>query len=284
MIGPIIIVGRPRSGSRVLARLLRENGVFMGAYLDSMSLDSVSWHQRFVAPLMTNRFFPNLCSVEMQRFAKEQLDVTWPHYSESWIAGTPWGWKVCETLFLIPIIRRFFSTARFIHIIRDARDVCISNRGFFQLTQPSVPRDWCSEASDEGARKFHDFCIASTFGELGIRKWRGLDLTCPSGLSSHRFLIQARSWVTCVEQAQIYGQTLGEDYYELRYEDLCLDPMVATRRLFAWLKLPLLQLSEIRSDRLNRWQNTSLSTREKNDFDDAIELSSPLLRKLGYVY
>jgi hypothetical protein len=284
MTSPIVIVGRPRSGSRVLTQFLLENGVFMGADLDPDSLDSNSWHQRFVAPLMTSRFFADGTAPELQRLSQERLNDTWPRYCRGRVASEPWGWKVCETLFVMPIVKRLFPAARFIHVIRDARDVCLSRRGFFQLTQPSSPRNWDPASDGDGCPSFHDFCIVATFGESGVREWRGLDLRSPSGLVDHRFLIQAKSWITCVTRARAHGQALGDDYYEIRYEDLCRDPMTATQDLAAWLKVPLRRQPNVRADLVGKWQNASLSMRERRDLKNGFELAAPLLKILGYAH
>ncbi|MCA1674207.1 MAG: hypothetical protein LC799_19125 [Actinobacteria bacterium] len=53
--GPIVVLGRPHSGTRMFAGLLRSSGVFLGADLTMPQLDSWSIHQRFVVPLVHAR-------------------------------------------------------------------------------------------------------------------------------------------------------------------------------------------------------------------------------------
>jgi Sulfotransferase family len=286
MTGPIVIIGRPRSGSRVLCRLLQTNGIFMGADLYPEFLDSVSWYQRFVVPIVTAPGFPETAFTslpqDMSRLVRERLEDTLPRYWGAESRSQSWGWKYCETLFLVPLVKSLFPAARFIHIIRDARAVCLSNRGYFQLTQGDPPRDWAPASNGRNQPSFLDFCALVTFGKAGVRQWCGLDLGLPATLTGHRFRIQAQSWVTCVTRARAYGELLPDDYYEIRFEDLCRDPAGQAKELFRWLDLPLHRAPELVAARMHNWREARLSLRERRDFESASELAAPLLRLLDY--
>jgi len=286
MTGPIVIIGRPRSGSRVLCRLLQANGIFMGADLYPEFLDSVSWYQRFVVPIVTAPGFPETAftslSRDMSRLVRERLDDTLPRYWGAASRSQPWGWKYCETLFLVPLVKSLFPAARFIHIVRDARAVCLSNRGYFQLTQGDPPRDWAPASNGRSQPSFLDFCALVAFGKAGVRRWCGLDLGSPATLTEHRFQIQAQSWVTCVTRARAYGELLPDDYYEIRFEDLCRDPAGQAKELFRWLDLPFYRAPELVAARMHNWHEARLSLRERRDFESAAELATPLLRLLDY--
>ena len=290
--GPIVIVGRPHSGSRALAELCLANGIFLGADLTAGFLDSLSWYQRFVVPLMTSRYFPHWddhgSEDGLRILCAERLRDTWPRYWNSVTPAGAWGWKFCETLFVIPIVKRLFPAARFIHIIRDGRDVCLSDGGFFQLTGTHRdPPGWDPPAIDGKRAAFYDFCLAVTFGESGVLEWRGLDLQDRQTLVDNRFLIQAQSWVTCVTRARTYGRNLGRDYLEIRYEDFCQAPAVEARRLFGWLGLPasaeaMKSLERVKTSRMRKWRRTRMTRRETWDFENAVGLASRLLQELGY--
>jgi len=286
MTGPIVVIGRPRSGSRVVCRLLQANGVFMGADLYPEFLDSVSWYQQFVVPIVTDVGFPEQAletpSPAMVIDAQARLADVLPRYWGPRAADSPWGWKYCETLFVAPVVKRLFPASRFIHIVRDARAVCLSNRGYFQLTQGHPPRDWHPAANSRGYPSFQDFCSLVAFGRTGVREWVGVDLSSPIALMENRFRLQAQSWTTCVARARAYGRALAGHYYELRFEDLCEDPVGESRRLFAWLGLPLRRPAELSAARARSWRAARLSLRDRRDLDRATELAAPLLAALDY--
>src|SRR5207253_8507044 len=172
--GPLVVVGRPRSGTRLVARLLGLNGVFMGADCSDGYLDSIAWYQRFVVPLVTSRFFPDWPAAgsdgEFEALVEDRLRDTWARYRGGGDPAGPFGWKYGETLFVMPLIARLFPGARFVHVVRDGRDVCLSRHGYFQLTGPP------------GDSSYRSFCRAVTFEDPGARRWRGLDLEDPRRL------------------------------------------------------------------------------------------------------
>jgi hypothetical protein len=280
--GPIVVIGRPRSGSRLACRLLRDNGIFMGADLHPASLDSHAWGRLFTVPLIASPAFPfadgapaALCA----RLLEAALPLYW---GDGGVRAGPWGWKFCESLFIAPLIKSLFPRARFIHIIRDGRDVCLSKRGFFQLTEDGAPSGWIEAGRGDSAASWFDFCSTVSFGRRVTGAWRGLDLSRPCSLRDHRYLLQAVSWVTCVETAQGHGAAFANDYVEVRYEDLCADPKRAAQTLFDWLGLPLYRLPPILEDSAGKWRHASLSAAERRDFTQACDHAAPLLQRLQY--
>jgi hypothetical protein len=258
----------------------------MGADAYPEFLDSKSWYQRFVVPIVTAPGFPETAFVslgqDMSRLVEERLNETLPRYWGAASRSQIWGWKYCETLFLVPLVKSLFPAARFIHIVRDARAVCLSNRGYFQLTQGGPPRDWEPASNGRNHPSFLDFCTLVTFGKAGVRQWCGLDVGSPAVLAEHRFRIQVQSWVTCVTRARAYGELLPDDYYEIRFEDLCRDPAGKAKELFSWLDLPFRRPPELVAARMQSWRDARLSLREQRDFESASELAAPLLRLLDY--
>ena len=101
----------------------------------------------------------------------------------------------------IATLRRLWPQARFVHLIRDGRDVCLS------------ALSW--------ERKAADF-------ERRFPTWRDDPVTTA-----------ALWWRWHVEIARRQGAGLGRSrYYELRYEDLVREPEMACRRLCDFLHLP----------------------------------------------
>lgn len=287
--GPVVIVGRPHSGSRLLARAFLENGVFMGADLTGDFLDSWSWFQRFVVPLMTSPHFAGRDEEALLRLGRRRLADTLPRYLGGKRPEGAWGWKFCETLFVMPLLKRLLPGARFVHLVRDGRDVCLADNGFFQLTgMTAEPAGWDVPRVAGRRPTYRDFCLAVTFGGGGVRTWRGIDLEDRRHLVAHRYLLQMQSWVTCVTRARQLGALLGDDYVQVRYEDVCQAPVEEVRRLFGRLGLPVrpgveaFLRREVRTGRMRKWESARLTLQERRDFEAAVALGGPLLEELGY--
>lgn len=296
---PVVVVGRPRSGTRVVAALLAEAGCFLGADLADRQLDSLSWYQRFVVPLVTSRFFPGWPEdPELDLLVAERLRDTWPRYLGNRAMPRRWGWKYPETLFTLPLLLREFPQLRVIHLIRDGRDVCASRGGFFQATGPPAdPPGWdppelpvrACRPDAAGARpRYREFSAAVTFGDAGASCWRGIDLADPVARLQNRFLIGMQAWAFAVRTGQAYGSLLGGRYREIRYEQLCADPAATTAGLLGWLGEPVTAARTeyaaglVRLDRTGAWRRAVRTAGERRDFDAAVVFGADLLASLGY--
>lgn len=289
--GPIVIVGRPRSGTRMIARFCLDHDVFLGDDVIAGFLDSLSWYQRFVVPLVASPYLPALLGGgverESMRIARQRLDDTWPRFRKDSRAVSVWGWKYPETLFVMPLIKRLFPSARFIHVLRDVRDVCLSHNGFFQLTGSHTdPPGWAPAPIDGVRARYVDFCTFVTFGRHRVSKWHSIDLRDRAAITRNRFLLQAQSWVTCVERARLHGQRMGSDYLEVRYEDICRRPGAVADLLLSFIGIGRSEnteasLARIRN-RVGRWSRARMSLQEQRDLSRATELAAPLARQCGY--
>jgi len=277
----------------MFARLCLDNGIFLGADLADGFLDSMGWYQRFVVPLMTSRYFPNWTDDTgdggLSLLCAERFADAWNSYWAEAKAESAWGWKFCETLFVMPLVKRLFPRARFLHVIRDARDVCLSDSGFFQLTgSHGDPLAWNPPIIDGHRPTYLEFCTALTFGRAGIAEWKGIDLRDRRLLTDNRFLIQAQSWISCVSRAREYGRGLSSDYREVRYEDFCRTPEVEAKAILAFAGVAASPeygpvVPSIRQDRIEKWRRARLTLREQRDLANATALAAPLLEELGYL-
>jgi hypothetical protein len=297
--GPIVVLGRPHSGTRLLAGLLRSSGVFLGADLTHPQLDSWSIHQGFIVPLLLTRLTAGTGEqrqVDLDRFAEACFAAAWPRYAGTAVSKGAWGWKCCETAFVMPAVRRLLPTSVFVHLLRDGRDVVLSGRGYFQLTSPtSDPPGWQptsplgpADGSGGSRPSYQEFSRLVTFGEAGVRRWRGIDLDDPRDVVGNRYLLQMQAWVTAVSWAGHDGPTLGGGYYEVRYEELCTSPVDVARALFQRLDLPWSAAAAAFLDRhavatrVGRWRRARLSRQETRDFARAVALAHPVLEECGY--
>jgi hypothetical protein len=113
--------------------------------------------------------------------------------------------------------------AKVVHIVRDGRDVAVS----------SVYHQWNNATDQGGRRKLSREKVAKreayredpgTFGASGESIFAG----------AHVAEI-ARSWSTSVSRAMADATLLGDNYYQVRYEDLLAEPVGEVRRLLGFL-------------------------------------------------
>src|SRR5690242_9393065 len=156
---PVIIYNKSHSGSRLLARALRAQGLFLGAERNE-SEDALP-----ILPVVEQcvlRFYPDYSALweaggmEIETLADLTEQAFKRHlagYSE--VRRGAWGWKLCETLYALPFFAFLFPEAKVIHMLRDGRDVAWSDH-----VAPELPF-W---------RKIY-------FNTARVRHWRGRPLT-----------------------------------------------------------------------------------------------------------
>ena len=197
----------------MLARFLREAGVFTGAEVNDS--EDASDVMRLVRHLV-ERWYPTYGDFfregdpDLDELVRSVFDI---HFDGRQPAGR-WGWKLCETLYALPVVACLFPTALFVHLVRDGRDVSFSNHEW--------PRDvfW---------RKVY-------FDTDRMREWQDRRLD-PRAYRQEPHIFNARHWVNSVSVARQYGAMLGARYIEVRYEALVRDFRTTARQLARWLDL-----------------------------------------------
>jgi hypothetical protein len=262
---PVIVFNKSHSGSRVLSALLSSAGIFMGAHRNESgdSLDVLDLVTALVrdyypdyAPLWAPDRAPDRALASLAAHAFER-------HLDGYGAGAmrPWGWKLCEGTFIIPALDYCFPDARYIHLIRDGRDVAFANH---------------HGPTDDWWRKIY-------FDTDRIRTVQGLPLT---GASYRRrsHLFNALHWLNAVTAGRHFGMMLRDRCLEVRYEDLCMDFDRTARRVLAFAGAPLIDaaLSEleptIRATAIGKFRS-----KPRHDVREATALMKPLLLSLGYL-
>ena len=199
---PVVVFNKSHSGSRMLAQLLDGAGIAMGAHLNE------SWDSLDVLELveyLVTRYYPDYSPLwrvdqpadrELQRL----IGRVFERHLEGIAAGRRWGWKLCETVYILPVLDYCFPGAQFVHLIRDGRDVA-----FCDHKAPDSPL-W---------RKIY-------FNTDRIRTQGGLRLSGPA-YRRRSHLYNAIHWTNSVATGRAYGAMLRERYLEVRYEHLCRD-------------------------------------------------------------
>ena len=210
---PVIVFGASHSGSRLLARMLKGRGLFMGANVNE-SEDSLDMFElvRYLVETHAPDFSPLLASGDPELLRRARGAV-WAHLTGR-APGQRWGWKLPETGHVLPVISRMFPEALCVHLVRDGRDVAFS-----PFVAPKAGF-W---------RKIY-------FNDDRICSWRGLGMT-QRAYRAHGHLFNAARWVNSVTLSRAHGAMLGERYLEVRYESLVSDPAREMARLASFLDL-----------------------------------------------
>ncbi len=210
---PIVVFCKSHSGSRLLVRLLEASGVFMGAH---QNLSGDSWDLLPIVRYLVIRYYPDYAGVLAGEdgMLEDMIEAALTRHLAGYdpAQGQRWGWKLCETTFILPVAARLFPNAQFIHLIRDGRDVAFSDH--------TGPTD--------------GFWRKVFFDRANVRLWQGMSLT---GASYRRraHLFNAQHWVNSLRVGRDAAVALGERCLELRYEDLCQRPEQTIARLSAFL-------------------------------------------------
>lgn len=152
--GPLFIIGMPRSGTKLVRDLLNQNPriaisttesqfipFFVRKFGESPRFDNEAELDAFYQEFSQTVYFSNnqRKGKTLPRSAFDSLvDKTkWEHIVEVIFryyapAGTDphfiWGDKTPGYLNHTPLLKRLFPTAKFLHILRDPRDYCLSVR------------------------------------------------------------------------------------------------------------------------------------------------------------
>lgn len=193
---PIVIGGNGHSGTRVFNQIITLGGVFTGILRltkrpDSEDLRIIDLLNRWVHPYVY-RTLDTREITQMRRAFERRLRLYFP------MRRNPWGFKNPRTMLLLPFLNKMFPNMRFIHVIRDGRDISLGNE--FVQGNPYV--DAFLNADER----------TLTAEEKMVLFW---------GRSN------ARAAEYCVTHMR--GR-----YLQMRWEDLCTNPLQKTQELLVF--------------------------------------------------
>lgn len=262
---PVVVFNKSHSGSRLLAELLDAAGVFMGAEQndsrDALPLLEVvdTLVRRYYpdyAPLWDSEHVPDpaLAPLVRSAFARHLA-------GHDCASGAPWGWKLCESVYALPVLDWLFPNARFVHLVRDGRDVA-----FCDHKGPTDPF-W---------RKVY-------FDSDRMRTFRGMPLD-PGWYRRRAHVFNAQHWLNSVRVGRTYGAMLRERCLEIRYEDLCRDFVATATRVLQFVGAPSVD------DAIERLGPSVRATsigkhrlQATRALAEVVEIEKPLLLALGYL-
>lgn len=240
---PIFVTGFPRSGTTLLGNIL-DRHPRIGIFVESFFIPEYYWTQIFHWPLTKNKNLFKLARAITQEDAsvrnglKLQSSVvnnlrkrTYPELlnalMKNWVeekGKKRWGDKSPGYITKLKVLHRMYPEAKFIHIIRDGRDVWTSIGHKWEDNVVLVARDWAK--SIHSARKYAKSNLKDKYLEL-----RYEDLVA-----------QPR------DEIQKVLEFLNEEY-----NDAVLKTSMTTSRNVAFADWPKIH-NEINSDSVRRWE------------------------------
>ncbi|HET7625221.1 MAG TPA: sulfotransferase [Verrucomicrobiae bacterium] len=205
---PVIIGATGGSGTRVITRIARQAGYYMGKNLN-VSEDALEfsrlynfWLNRLIreslSPPATD--FPKKFERDFNDAVRRHLAAADPAIREP---SQRWSWKAPRSIYLLPFFHARFPGMKFIHVLRDGRDMAISGNQ--------------NQLRKHGHR---------------LLNWRERWLLA-------RPVRSILLWDRVNFQAAAYAEThFPENYLVVRFEDLCLEPVETTSRILKFLETP----------------------------------------------
>ena len=209
--GPMPIGATGGSGTRAVARIVQQAGLWIGHQLNE-SMDAVEfglysnrWIDAFLAA--TQRWRGPLPPQQRSDMLAEVQRIVWAHLQPllsspgdgRWLA---WGWKEPRSMYLLPFWDELFPALRFLHLVRDGRDMAFS-------------------ANQNQLLKHGDAMLGPA------------DPGAPQPLRSIALWSRANTLVATYAARHLRGR-----YLRIRFEELCAHPVPTVAAILAFFGLP----------------------------------------------
>lgn len=204
---PIIIGATGGSGTRVVTLLLQQAGVFMGENLNE-SLDCIDMFRMLekhvpaiISKTQSVKYKPeDIPATTRKRILADFKKVTMKIEKQGQ-GNKLWGWKNPRNIYVLPLITILHPELKFIHVIRDGRDMAYSANQNQTIKHYSM--------------LFKERQEPKQLAERSIRLWNKVNT-------------EANEWAT---------KNMKNNYFLLHFEDLCEDAERTIHELFKWLKI-----------------------------------------------
>jgi hypothetical protein len=245
--GPHITGATGGSGTRVVARILRHGGMYIGVNLlpaeDQPKLGAYSdrWINRYL-----DRDQHPLTTAESQTMTEELMGLLHEHCASMTDRRQPWGWKEPRSIYLLPFFHGLFPKMKFLHVIRDGRDMAYSGN------------------------------------QNQLRK-HGSALVSAGELQGETPLQSFKVWCRINQLAADYGERhMPGQYLRVRFEDVCDRPLQTIDQIYRFLGLrgPIEQIArqEVKPpESIGRWRSQDPQT-----LAQIHEIGAAALRRFGY--
>jgi hypothetical protein len=245
--GPNVIGATGGSGTRVVARIVREHGLFTGARLNAYedALPFGGYSDRWINEFVAGAGRP--ASDDLLKRMRAELDaLVRTHLVDLPRSASAWGWKEPRSIYYLPFLEAAMPSLRFLHFVRDGRDMAFS----------------------ENQNQLVKHGDAVLRGEARKAKTPVRSIAV---------------WSQVNAAAANYGEEyLGERYLRVRFEDLCTEPTDVLRSIFGFFGLQGdadAAAAEVQPpDTRGRWQR-----QRKRVVDDLHRTAGPTLARFGYL-
>lgn len=266
---PVVIGGVGGSGTRVITQIVKKAGFYIGnnvgkandakdffeffkkwipVYLLKKTLTELEtqdkefhdFFTKWVSSDLLKKTTPGLENKEMISEFKKCVDT---HLLPTSGNKTRWAFKLPRTIFLLPFLHSQFPKMKFIHVLRDGRDMVYSknekmlvnfSKFMLNINDPQNPKD-------------------------KLKFWSSVNL-----------------------EAAKYGENhMKENYIQIRFEDLCQKKEETTRKIFGFLNVSFKDLTPflkiIRPPKsIGRWKDYQENL-------DISEIDKKALKKFNYI-
>lgn len=131
---PVVIGALGGSGTRVVTSIVRDAGWWMGGRVIDATEDSLpmsAFLNRWFEALLD---FPDVPPGILNQALADFRKATDAHREGIRHPDAPWGWKNPRNMWLVPFYAFVFKGMKFIHLIRDGRDMSLSANRFLLET------------------------------------------------------------------------------------------------------------------------------------------------------
>ena len=250
-LAPLVIGATGGSGTRVIARIAKHAGYNLGSRLNSSedALEFYSFHDTWINPFVSSqRRGESVTPWQSARMKEDFHAALARHIPEAERCGTRWGWKAPRSIYLLPFLHAQFAQLKFIHLLRDGRDMALSPNQNQLRKHGRAVLSWRE-------RLFH------STAESSMLLWANVNLRAAD----------------CGEAS------LRENYLPIRFEDLCSKPLETTARIVNFLEAPIDPAPIARTEitppgSLGRWRTCSPQIVSKLE-----TMAATSLRRFGYL-
>ena len=247
---PVVVMGRGHSGTRIMAWALEALGIRLGTLKTKTTGDCQDRRFTGIIKKLARRTLHLPATYPPSRRDLKTFQKAVHKYLE-WMGDNKpaWGWKFPETYLIGTIVDAVFPSARYIHMIRDGRDL---------------------------AFKYH----------LTDDPNRGLGRTLLDHLDAvdqPDHIQAALSWDFQVKRFDALADSLGDRLHTLTFEALCHNPLEEMERIASFLGVPMTTKCETYlKDHVNPAKIAQFSNEDSAKVAEVEKLIGETLDRYGY--